>query len=88
MVVVSNDAIHHPSAYVVVARTTKNPKRAGLPTVVELEPGEANMPERTWILCHDLYTIRASAVEERPFGELPADKRTELDVKLRYALGL
>jgi len=88
MVVVSNDLINHPSAYVVAARVTAHPSSVDLPTLVELEPGDVNLPMRSWVLCHDLYTIRAAAIDEQPIGRLTAEKLDELQRKLRLALAL
>lgn len=83
----SSNVINHPRGYVIVARVTANSAKGVLPTAVELEPGQANMRETSWVLCHDLYTIRASAVDSEPIGQIPLEKLAELDAKLRFALG-
>ena len=72
----------------IVARVTRSWRVRNIPTYVELEAGEANLPETSWILCHDLAVLPASLLDEQPAGELSFERMLQVDEALRRALAL
>jgi mRNA interferase MazF len=85
--VVSWNAINRGLRQPIVARVTATERERALPTHVELNPGEGGVLERSWILCHELVTLRESSFVER-LGELPLGRVLEVDTALKRALDL
>ena len=85
--IVSWNAVNRGLRQPIVARVTATERERALPTHVELKPGEGGVPERSWILCHELVTLRESNLVER-LGELPLGRVLEVDTALRRALDL
>jgi mRNA interferase MazF len=85
--IVSWNAVNRGLRQPVVARVTAQERERALPTHVELNPGEGGVRERSWILCHELATLRESSFVER-LGELPLSRVLEVDTALRRALDL
>lgn len=87
MLVVSWQAINEGLRSPVVARITSRVRERSLPTYVPLEAGEAGLPEASYVLCHDLVTLRESDFRRRA-GVLPLGRMLEVDNALRRALAL
>jgi mRNA-degrading endonuclease toxin of MazEF toxin-antitoxin module len=86
--VVSTDAINHAGIHPIVARVTDKARERNVPTAVEVEPdAENNLPEVSYVLCHDLLTLIEDAIGDR-FGRLGAVDQARVDIALRYALSL
>lgn len=85
--IVSWNAVNRGLRQPIVARVTAQERERALPTHVELEPGEGGVRDRSWILCHELVTLRESGFVER-VGELPLGRVLEVDAALRRALDL
>jgi mRNA-degrading endonuclease toxin of MazEF toxin-antitoxin module len=73
---------------VIVARITDEDRYRSLPTTVELEPGDANLPVRSFVLCHDVLTIPQEWLDPRAKGDMPLGKMIEIERRLAYALDL
>lgn len=71
----------------VVARVTSRWRVRTLPTAVELEAGEANLREASWILCHDLAALPA-VVLDAPYGRLSFERMRQVNDALKRALDL
>jgi mRNA interferase MazF len=85
--VVSWNAINRGLRQPIVARVTAQERERALPTYVELSPGEGGVRQRSWILCHELITLRESRFVER-LGELPLARLLEMEKALKRALDL
>jgi mRNA-degrading endonuclease toxin of MazEF toxin-antitoxin module len=72
----------------VVARITARERPRSLRTFVELEPDEAGLSSRSFVLCHDLVTLNRRRFDDEPVGELAVGRMVEVEQALRYALDL
>lgn len=85
-VVVSADRMNRSRAgVIVVVPTTTN--RRGLPSHVEVEPGESGLDAVSYAKAEDVKSVSIERLVRR-FGHLPADRLGALDVVLRRVLGL
>ncbi|HXH60141.1 MAG TPA: type II toxin-antitoxin system PemK/MazF family toxin, partial [Fimbriimonadaceae bacterium] len=83
------DAINRAGMDVVVARLTRQDRFRSIPSVVVVEPEEqTGLSATSFVLCHDLHTVRQTILDPRPIGTLPLGKILEVEHKLRYALDL
>jgi mRNA-degrading endonuclease toxin of MazEF toxin-antitoxin module len=88
-VIVSADAINRAGMDVVVARLTRQDRYRAVPSVVVVEPEEqTGLSVTSYVLCHDLHTLRQVVLDPRPVGTLPLGKVVEVEDRLRYALDL
>jgi mRNA-degrading endonuclease toxin of MazEF toxin-antitoxin module len=87
VLVVSWKAINEGLRSPIVARITSRARERALPTYVPLEAGEAGLPEPSYVLCHDLVTLRESDFRRRS-GLLPLGRMLEVERALRQALAL
>lgn len=85
-VVVSADRMHRSRAgVIVVVPTTTN--RRGLPSHVEVEPGESGLDAVSYAKAEDAKSVSIERLVRR-FGYLPVDRLVALDVVLRRVLCL
>lgn len=88
VVVVSGDSINIALENVVVARVTSIERGRTLPTFVELEAGEvAGLPQRSFIICHDLFTL-PKACFGRHLGDLEPYKVFQLEQALKVTFAM
>ena len=85
--VVSWNAVNRGLGAAVVARITSRERDRSLPTHVELNPGEAGLPQRSFVLCQDLTTLRESDFG-RQVGMVHPGRLLEVEDALRRALDL
>jgi mRNA-degrading endonuclease toxin of MazEF toxin-antitoxin module len=85
--VVSWDPVNRGLRSAIVARITSRERERALPTHVELDPGEAGLPLRSYVLCHDLVTLPESDFG-RQVGMLHPGRLLQVDEALRRALDL
>ena len=71
----------------VMARITTVGRERALDTFVALQAGEGGLEHESFVLCHDLTTVGASAVGLR-LGRLHRRRMRQVDVALRRSLGL
>jgi mRNA-degrading endonuclease toxin of MazEF toxin-antitoxin module len=87
VLVVSWNAVN-AGMWPVVVRVTSRWRERNIPTYVELEAGEANLPETSWALCHELFTIPANLFDDEPEGELSFGRMMQIGDALKRALDL
>jgi mRNA interferase MazF len=85
--VVSAQSLNRALDHVTAARITAADRGRSLPSYVALEPPEAELPERSFVLCHELHTIPKTALRER-VGKLGPTRMSEVEGGLRMALDL
>jgi mRNA-degrading endonuclease toxin of MazEF toxin-antitoxin module len=86
--VVSTNAINEIGLYPILVRVTKKARERAAPTAVEVEPDEANnLPEVSYVLCHDLLTLPFDQLDEQ-FGHLGPLDLSRVETALKYALSL
>jgi len=72
----------------VVARVTSVERPRAMPTTVPIEPGEVDgLPRRSYILCHDLTTLRDGDLIEH-LGDVPSYRLVEIEDRLEFVFGL
>jgi mRNA-degrading endonuclease toxin of MazEF toxin-antitoxin module len=87
LLVVSGQAINQAGMHAIVARLTVKGRDRSVPTAVEVELSvENSLPKLTYVLCHDLVTIRQESLER--FGRLGIVDLVRVEGGLRYALSL
>jgi mRNA-degrading endonuclease toxin of MazEF toxin-antitoxin module len=73
----------------IVARITTVERERALPTVVRVDAGEIDgLPERSFVLAHDLFLAGPAAPALRAAGRLSALKLVELRHALAWAFAL
>lgn len=85
--VVSWDAINRGLRRPIIARITSIARQRSLPTHVELQPGEGGVQTTSYVLCHDLLTLREEYFGEQ-IGFLPVKRLLEVEAALQRALDL
>ncbi len=86
--VVSADMLSRSLEEVTVARVTRLERERALPTYVPLEPGEVRgLPERSFVICHNLLTVSVETLLQRA-GALTAFRMVEVEDAIRAALDL
>lgn len=86
VVIVSAQALNRALSEVTVARITAVERERGIPTFVALQAGEV-LPDRSFVICHNLFTIPTSELRDR-IGELSPSRMVEVEDALRAALDL
>lgn len=88
VVVVSWNAINRALDAVIVARVTSVERERRLPTFVSLDPGDVpGLPRRSYVICHDLFTLSKELLVER-LGGVPLQRLLEIETSLKSALDL
>lgn len=88
VVVVSGRAVNEGLSNVIVARITAVGRDRSLPTFVGLEASEiGGLPERSFVICHDLFTLPKDNLLEHA-GTLGAHRLLDIEDALRRALDL
>lgn len=85
--IVSWDSVNARLRQPVVARITATERDRSLDTFVSLDPGEAGAELPSYVLCHDLSTVRAQDVGTY-LGTLSPSRMSEVDAALRRSLDL
>ena len=85
--IVSAQSLNRALAHVTAARITATDRERSLPTYVSLDPPEAELPQRSFVLCHELHTIPKAALRERA-GKLGPLRMAQVEDALRTALDL
>jgi mRNA-degrading endonuclease toxin of MazEF toxin-antitoxin module len=85
--VVSAQTLNRVLTHVTAARITGADRERSLPSYVPLEPPEGELPERSFVLCHELHPIPKAALRER-VGQLGPTRMSEVETALRMALDL
>jgi mRNA-degrading endonuclease toxin of MazEF toxin-antitoxin module len=68
----------------IVARITSVEHQRAVPTAVAIDPGEVEgLPERSYVLCHDLVTLNDGDLVER-LGVLPAQRLLQIEDRLAF----
>jgi len=97
--VVQHDVGNQYSPTTVVAAITRTVPPRPYPFVVVLDPSDSGLPERSAVNCAQLATIHQDGPdsrlrpsrgqqEVRPVGQLTVARMAEVDVALKYNLGL
>lgn len=72
----------------IVVRITSLDRERRIPTAVALSDGEVpGLPRRSWVICHDLFTLLDAGGLE-PIGRLSPRRMVAVEDALRFALGL
>jgi mRNA-degrading endonuclease toxin of MazEF toxin-antitoxin module len=72
----------------VVARVTSVERPRAMPTTVPIEPGDVEgLPHRSYILCHDLTTLKDGDLLEH-LGDVPAECLVDIEDRLQFVFGL
>lgn len=87
VLVVSWNALNMGLRSPVVCRITRTERERSFPTYVPLAAGEAGLPDDSYVLCHDLTTIRAGDLRSE-IGLLPVAAMQRVELALRRALDL
>ena len=86
--VVSADTLNRSLSEVTLARVTALERDRGLPTFVALDPNDVpELPERSYVLCHNVYTLPKEQLR-RHAGALSPSRLVEVEDALRFALDL
>lgn len=73
----------------IVVRITSIQRARPIPTAVALEAGElAELPQPSWAICHDLFTLADPAALVQHLGTISPPRQVEVDAALRYTLAL
>ena len=71
-----------------MARVTSVDRDRSLPSYVALEPDEVDgLPERSFVICHNLHTLPKAALRA-PAGRLRPGRMLQVEDALRYVLDL
>jgi mRNA-degrading endonuclease toxin of MazEF toxin-antitoxin module len=88
VLVVSSNAVNR-GLQPIVAQVTRTERVRNLPTYVVLEPGEGGVPERSYVLCHELATLADEDLGEHPWGPMiPLEKLVAVERALMDALDI
>lgn len=72
----------------IVARVTSIDRERPIPTAVPLEEGEiSGLPAKSWVICHDLFTLLDPLALER-IGRISPSRMVDVEEALRAALAL
>jgi mRNA-degrading endonuclease toxin of MazEF toxin-antitoxin module len=71
----------------VVADITSNPRERSLPTAVEIDSDESGLPEVSYVLCHELATMRRDRLGATPFGRLSPSELWRVEQALEMVIG-
>ena len=72
----------------IAARITSVERPRAVPTAVALAAGEVDgLPEHSYVLCHDLMTVRDGDLLEQ-IGAIPRHRMIEVEDRLTFVLGL
>ena len=86
--IVSADMLNWALEEVTVARVTAVERKRTLPTHVMLDTDEVTgLPERSFILCHNIFTLPKAILTEQ-IGDVPASRILDIEDALRAALDL
>ena len=86
--IVSADLVNRVLSDITLVRVTAVERDRVLQTTVALAAGEVEgLPDRSFVLCHELYTVPKSALIER-LGRLSPFRMTEVERALGAALDL
>lgn len=87
VLVVSWDAVNAGMRPIVV-RVTSRWRQRNVPTYVELDLGEANLPEASFVLCHDMTMLPEEVIDPDPIGSLSYGRMLQVDQALKRTLAL
>lgn len=87
VLVVSWNALNAGLRSPVVCRVTRTERERSLPTYVSLLAGEGGLPEASYVLCHELTTIRAEDLRKE-IGMLSEGAMQRVERALRRTLDL
>jgi mRNA-degrading endonuclease toxin of MazEF toxin-antitoxin module len=87
VLVVSWNALNVGLRSPVVCRVTRPERERRFPTYVQLSAGEGGLPDDSYVLCHDLTTLRTEDLR-RQIGILPVAAMRRVELALRRALDL
>jgi mRNA interferase MazF len=87
VLVVSWNALNLGLRSPVVCRVTRTERERAIPTYVYLSAGEGGLAEDSYVLCHELTTIRAEDLR-REIGMLPVPLMRRVELALRRTLDL
>lgn len=87
-VIVQNDSFNEALETVIVVPLTTNKKRLGYSSAVLIKAGEANLPEDSVALCHNLMTIDKKFLNEEPIGRLPRQTFDAIQKKIAGVLAI
>jgi mRNA interferase MazF len=85
--IVSSNLVSRALGEVVAARVTAAERERSLSTHVPVESEETGLPERSFVLCQDLRTLKGDALKEQT-GRLGPWRMAEVKQALRVALDL
>jgi mRNA-degrading endonuclease toxin of MazEF toxin-antitoxin module len=72
----------------IVARITSVERPRAVPTAVALAAGDVEgLPEHSYILCHDLMTVRDGGLIEH-IGVVPREQMVEIERRLAFVFGM
>lgn len=87
VLVVSWNALNMGLRSPVVCRVTRTERERSFPTYVHVSAGEGGLSEDSYVLCHDLTTIRSKDLR-RQIGMLPVAAMRRVEFALRRTLDL
>lgn len=87
VLVVSWNALNAGLRTPIVCRVTRTERERSIPTYVPLAAGEGGLPDASYVLCHELTTIRADDLRKE-IGRLSGAAMERVERALRRALDL
>lgn len=85
VLVISNDQLHRiPVGLLWILPLTTS--EYGVPNHVEIEPPEADIQERSFVMCEQIRTIDEDRLDEK-IGEVEPSTLKSVDTKVRWLLG-
>ena len=72
----------------ITVRVTSRWRPRNVPTFVELDAGEANLREQSFVLCHDMMMLPEEVIDDDPIGSLSYGRMLQVDQAIRRTLAL
>lgn len=73
----------------IVVQVTSTARLRGLPTTVELRPGEGGVDYTSYVLCHQINALDSDTVDDDPIGpRLPDRRLVQVEEALLRALDI
>lgn len=89
MLILSIDTINKlPLVVTIVVGTKGENIKRDFPTNVRVFPEESGLPLETVFLCFQIRSLDSNRFSKQPEGKLSAEKMQEIEIAVRYCLGL
>lgn len=88
IVIISSDVLNWALTEITAARITSIERERSLPTYVTLNQAEvAGLPERSFIICHNVFTLPKATLKEH-LGDVPVERILDIENALRITFDL